>query len=137
MLTVFLHHRAVAIPQPFWTGLFSSEKMQCYPTLNGGKNCLGSTPPSWLGNFGYIKTKVSPLFQLMHITVGKNNLYATDSHTKIFKTYNNFFHCYNSNHFYKLLINIRHSSIWRIGLNQSCFLSLRLKPSFPHSHKKL
>ena len=68
MLIVFLCHKARAIERSFRTGLFLSEKMQCYPTLNGGKNCLSSAAPLLLGNFSYFMTKVSCLFQLMHTT---------------------------------------------------------------------
>ena len=37
--------------------------------------CLSSAPSLFLGNFCYLKTKVSPLFQLRHITEGTNNFY--------------------------------------------------------------
>ena len=46
--------------------IFISKKMQCCPTLKGGKNCLSSAPTFFLGNFSYLETKIS--FQLMHIT---------------------------------------------------------------------
>ena len=48
MLTVFLHHRAGAIRQPFWTRLFLSKKMQCYWTVNGGMNYLQHFWNNWL-----------------------------------------------------------------------------------------
>ena len=57
------------------SGLFLSKKMQCHPTLNGGKNCLSSAPTLLLGNFSDLKTEVSCLFLLMHITEGTNNVY--------------------------------------------------------------
>ena len=71
VMTVFICHRAGALQHTFWTGLFLSEKMQCYKTLNGVKN--GSALPFLLGNFSYLKTKVSCLLKLMHITEGTNN----------------------------------------------------------------
>ena len=37
-LTVFLCHRAGAIKQPYWTGLFLYEKIQYYSTLYGENN---------------------------------------------------------------------------------------------------
>ena len=74
-LIVFFLYRTGSIQQPFWIGLFLSKKMQCYPTLNGGKNCLSSALPLKLGKFSYLKTKVSCLFQHLHITKGTNNLY--------------------------------------------------------------
>ena len=51
--------------------------MQCCPSLNGGKNCLSFTQPVLLGNFKSLKTKVSCLFKLTHITEETNKLYDT------------------------------------------------------------
>ena len=44
-LILFFAHRVWAIQQPFRPGLFLSKKMQCNPTMNGGKNWLSSTQP--------------------------------------------------------------------------------------------
>ena len=48
--------------------LFVSEKLQCYPTLNGGKICLSSAPPLLLEISSYLKNKVFHLFQLVQLT---------------------------------------------------------------------
>ena len=74
LITDFFLHRAGAIQQPYWAGLFLSKKMQCCPTLNGGKNCLSSALPLLLGKFSYLKSN-SCLLLLLHLTEGTNNIY--------------------------------------------------------------
>ena len=86
VIIVFLCHRAGSLQQPFYTGIFLSKNMQCYLTLNGGKNYLSTTQLLLHGRFRSVKTLVSCLFQLMHIVEGTNNLYNSLTGNQIIQT---------------------------------------------------
>ena len=61
--------------QPFCTGLFLSKKMQCYQTLIFWEELFEFYSTFIPCNISYLKTKVSHVFQLIHISKGTHSLF--------------------------------------------------------------